>query len=148
MSNNKYQINQTINGNGHQIAAHDVVNINKGDGFQPNPNNPNLITCPACERYGIYREADMCQCGYSFEKARLQQQREANDKLIFWSKGVIGVLVLVFYVTQKLETGFFETLITIFIISGLTWFAGIRLWANTVVWLEERKQKHNHDPSN
>ncbi len=82
-----------------------VIRLQQDDA--PTPGNPNLITCPACEKYGIYRYADKCpRCQYSFEQERQralaeeQRKREVGAQIL--AVMGMGVVIVAVFASQKL----------------------------------------------
>lgn len=72
----------------------------------PDPGNPNLVTCPACDKYGIYRYAEKCpRCHYSFEQERQrvlaeeQRKREVGAQLLAIMG--MGVVIVAIYASQR-----------------------------------------------
>ena len=69
------QVQQYINGLGHQIAGRDIINIS--DIIQPDPNNPNVTECRVCHWHNLSRGADTCpECGHNYLVERLAKQEQ------------------------------------------------------------------------
>ncbi|TSK08568.1 MAG: hypothetical protein FPO08_04475 [Geobacter sp.] len=82
---------------------------------RPDPENPNLITCPSCGKYGIYRLADQCPyCRYSFEKERLwvqQQERYKREQTLqVVTVMAVGVITAAILLSNKFHLSWFKSL--------------------------------------
>src|SRR6185369_3617177 len=92
--------NIQINGNGNKLSI-------EQPGYQPEPDNPNLITCPACNRYGVFRGADKCPaCHYSFLNERLAVQAEARRKRAQLLRTVFFMAICAFAISMQIPTTF------------------------------------------
>ena len=99
--------NIQVNGNGNVVF--------QGQPQEPPQDNPNLITCPACGKYGVYRDADVCpSCHYSFLNARLAAQaaaRRDKEKGLQWlSLFLLSTAVIAMFVSGKFAVGFWRSL--------------------------------------
>ncbi len=110
-------MNQVINGGNRNIQINGDGNIvSTGDSEEaPQPNNPNLIACPACGKGGIYRLADKCpRCQYSFEKERLrvlEENRRAREQgLHLLALMATGVVVAAFFGAAKFHWEWMKSL--------------------------------------
>ena len=144
--NNQCEINQTIPGQNNQVAGRDfIIHAPGGQDDKPAPDNPNLITCPACEKYGVFRGADLCpRCNYSFLNASLETQAEARrirqkglqSVMLFAAFVIIGAL----NISAKFKVGFLDALAGSFIIVSALYIALLFGVARVKTWIRLRKQ--------
>lgn len=145
--NNQCEINQTIPGQNNQVAGRDfIIHAPGGQDDKPAPDNPNLITCPACEKYGVFRGADLCPyCNYSFLNVRIatqtanRQQREQG--LVVLSFLALGVLAVAMQISTKYEVSFWNGLGWGVIIVLMIFGGGFWLWARFTTWNKFRNRK-------
>jgi hypothetical protein len=134
------------NGGGNvQIVGSDNQVSVEHPGYQPLPNNPNLITCPACGWYGVFRNADQCPtCHYSLLNARLAIQEEARrirkeglSKIFLFAALVLTGAI---NISSKFKVGFLDALAMSFmIVSGLG-IALLFVLAKITTWIKLRKK--------
>lgn len=146
--NNRNDINQRVSGHNNQVAGRDIIiHVQDVQGDKPSPDNPHLISCPACERPGIHREADKCpRCMYSFENERLrvkaEERRKREQGLRLLALLGFGVLIGAVFVSQTFNEGILRSLgwggvIVLTVYAGGLWLwvqisAGMRRWQGKI----------------
>lgn len=128
--NNRWS--QEIKGAGNQQAGRDI--INEGDGFRPDPNNPNLIECTQCEYPGVSRTATECpKCGHSFLAERIAREERVREEFnAFWQKAAIVLMVAAYgalHIGIRTGLNIWESLVLMFVALGGLWFVWI--WLST-----------------
>lgn len=145
--NNNGVINQSVSGENNQVAGRDFIIHAPGahdDG--PDPDNPNLITCPACDKYGVFRGADHCpSCHYSFLNARLaaqaadRQQRKQGFTIL--GALILAALVIAIQFSSLFGVSFWKGLGWGVMIAVLISGACFWLWVRFVTWNKLRRHK-------
>lgn len=145
--NDQCNINQNIPGQSNQVAGRDfIINAPGDQDDKPAPDNPNLITCPACERYGVFRGADLCPyCNYSFLNDQLAAQAEARsvrDKgRVMLSLLALGALVAAVQISTRFEVSFWMGLMCGAMIALLVYGGGLWLLVRFNTWYKFRNRK-------
>lgn len=135
------------NGSGNvQIIGSDNKVSVEPSGYSPSPDNPNLITCPACDRYGVFRGADQCpSCHYSFSNERVAVQAEERRKRgQFFQFLLILVLIALyigFEVSRRFEVSSWKGLGWGCLIVMAVCVGALLLWANILTAIKKWRGK-------
>jgi hypothetical protein len=128
------------NGSGNvQIIGSDNKVSFEPSGYSPSPDNPNLITCPACDWYGVFRGADQCpSCHYSFLNERLAVQAEVRRRreqglVILFLMGLC-VLAVSIQISSKFDVSFLKGLGWGVMIVLSIFASGLWSWARFTTW--------------
>lgn len=138
------QLSQSIEGNHNQVAGNDI--INEGDGFRPDPNNPNLMACHQCDWPGLSRLAITCpKCGYDHAKERQEKLEQQLRKQQTWN-AVVGCLMFVWFVltvnlSARTDLNIAVSGVTVILVAGSAWIGWCYVTAHIETWVKTRKQR-------
>ena len=129
-----------------QIQGNDNAIFMGSGGFQPDPDNPNLISCPGCGKYGVHREADTCpECGYNFKAKRLEAQDLARRQ---FNRGVRALLTFVVLVAtlatvlaSSFDLDFIRAIAGAFILVLLGYSIYLWIFAQGLTWFRQWQGK-------
>lgn len=144
MKEGQNNINQTVSGENNQVAGRDIIiQANPEPDDKPSPDNPNLIRCPACHRFGVFRGAELCPyCNYSFLKARRAEQEKVKLKAHQRMSALSLLAVVTFSITvtiaDKFSVGLLKGFGWAILIVFVLYFAGSWCWARLNAWLKYR----------
>lgn len=141
------RLKQEVTGDGNQVAGNNI--INEGDGFRPNPDNPNLMECSQCEYPGVSRTAIECpKCGHSFLAERLALAEKAREESrVFWTIAGTALIVAIsgsWHIGSRTGLGFWESLGVMVIALGGLWYGWAWLSVHWELWKARRKRRDDY----
>lgn len=145
--NSNDRINQSVSGDYNQVAGRDIIiHAPRVQDDKPVPDNPNLISCPACKKYGVFRGADECQsCNYSFLNDRLAAEaadRRVRDKgRVILSFLALGTLLIAMWISTEFGISFWKGLASGAVIALLIYSGGLWLLVKFNTWDKFRHRK-------
>lgn len=135
-----HDVNQSINGSGHQIAGGCIHNHTHFKEYQPLGQGQYIFACKACGWNGVAVTADECKkCGYNYALERAiaaKRERKAYERLVL---GVIygagGVIITSAWLGNNSSLGFFNALAVCSFTAVIAWgaFSWLRAWCS-VKW--------------
>ncbi|HEY3309881.1 MAG TPA: hypothetical protein VGJ93_15625 [Desulfuromonadaceae bacterium] len=145
--NSNDRINQSVLGDYNQVAGRDIIiHATSGQDDKPAPDNPNLISCPACNKYGVFRGADECpSCNYSFLNNRLAAEaaaRSVRDKgRVILSFLALGTLLIAMWIATEFQISLSKGLVCGAMIALLIYSGGLWLLVKFNTWNKFRHDK-------